>query len=147
MDSTRQVLRNAKRVLIETSVPSVPTPIEDCPGANVDIHDHKDEEEGDEDDTEDIADDDVDEDDLIDESPDDSEGHDEDFVIDMGALSQRYGSFEQMDDDDDTGVVGVVEAAVGQHGVLSLNRVYRSRREMSQDEKKKLIFGSDQIKP
>jgi hypothetical protein len=36
---------------------------------------------------------------------------------------------------------------VGGYGVLSLNRVYRDSRELTSSERKKLIFGSDQIKP
>ena len=36
---------------------------------------------------------------------------------------------------------------VGGYGVLSLNRVYRDSSELKSAERKKLIFGSDQIKP
>jgi hypothetical protein len=36
---------------------------------------------------------------------------------------------------------------VGGYGILSLNRVYRDSSELTSTERKKLIFGSDQIKP
>ena len=41
----------------------------------------------------------------------------------------------------------IVEPVVGQCGILSLNRVYKNSSELTPSERKKLIFGSDQIKP
>lgn len=176
LDSTRQVLRNAKQLLVETSSQECGDieegdhllhhktsrrskqlyryrEADDCiEGSeepeehnkhedqsckdNSSVQDEQDEDQEDEDDQDDEQDD-------HDGGPSSSSAALESDPLSSSPLSSSpFSSSPSLSPSPTRGVM-----MVGGYGVLSLNRVYKDSTELSSNERKKLIFGSDQIKP
>lgn len=168
LDSTRQVLRNAKMLLVETSSKECGDGEEGdhkpALRSNHQLYRYR---ETDVDGVVEGSEDPEELEKLREEEQDDDEGNSEDLDDQDGAPSSSTTTLES----DPLSSSPMSSASshpsspfssspslspspptrgimmVGGYGVLSLNRVYKDSSELSNSEKKKLIFGSDQIKP